>query len=690
MKKKGVKFYSILSILMSFLLLICAGWSSCNGGGSSGDDAGDMPDIAGTKVLSRPADYSFADAVGEFSENYYNLYARDILNALYYGYEESSFDERISSPKDEDLDNGFAALIGDKTYGKFVNNEQYYLYDSIRYTINKVEDIYNSEGTALTGQVVSLNLNDSWNWKVQDVAGASDAQGLYFKKLAPSGYNKNGQNVDVTFSGTWLTAFDTNISWELIPYPNFSSAYVGNAVNKTDTVIPDVVNYYSSPFYGKANEADAEPINYFQDAMEYAIYMFVLGYDYHTYDEDGKLVDGVINAADAPYFNFHITYGSDGFVSGITVDGWGNNVPITEALQIAKDRYAEIGGYVGVVEKNLEQIKRFILEKVIGENSSDVVNIARIASKDNGGGTRETLAKPDLTALEFNRNYDAIVNNIVRYACEQAPIGYSVGEDGSINKLTLSNGFSASMITEYKDNYFFANYINSNGENDDSVAFKNIDAAEYQSLVIYPGDELIGEDLSNIWLDFEYFENNDPSKKMFEDGITINVGFRYYDHIQNKVVVDKQEEMKIAYGKNGTLKDENGEDISDQSMFLIGDDEDGPNNVHIEPHSVKFRKFNNDIGGGVLNPFAPSIGLLPNISFKTSKYLSGLDRAREYYKLNDSKTLGQYGTLNEKMFAGSDGCSFIEIYFDIVKDPSVTGYSYDFKVCFRNINEFED
>ena len=42
------------------------------------------------------------------------------------------------------------------------------------------------------------------------------------------------------------------------------------------------------------------------------------------------------------------------------------------------------------------------------------------------------------------------------------------------------------------------------------------------------------------------------------------------------------------------------------------------------------------------------------------------------------------------MFAGADGCSFIEIYFDIVKDPTKTGICYDFKVCFRTIAEHED
>ena len=99
----------------------------------------------------------------------------------------------------------------------------------------------------------------------------------------------------------------------------------------------------------------------------------------------------------------------------------------------------------------------------------------------------------------------------------------------------------------------------------------------------------------------------------------------------------------------------------------------------------------------MLDPFAngseivpPVGGIIGPIQFKASKYLTGLDNARNYYKLNNSQTAGQYGTLNEAMFAGDDGCSFIEIYFDIDKDPSKSGICYDFKVCLRYVGEHED
>ena len=675
---------------MCGMFLLFAG---CTAGGGSGSGSGeDQIDVlSGTKVLSRPSDYSFAEAVGEYSEYYYNLYANEILQNLYNLFETSEYDSRIISPSENDFANGFVEVTGDNTYGNFTDNDQYYLYDSLRYTITKVDNIYdNASGTNLQGQIVYLDLDKSWDWKIKDDAVGSE---IYFSLiLDEDSYNKVNNDVEINIGGNWTDVYVANL--DETPYPNFSSSYIGDAVIKQENGegviiggVP-VVNYYKSPYYQTAIEGaeTATVNNYFQDAMEYAIYMFVLGYDYHTYDAEGNVIEGAINAEDAPYFEFDITYDANGYVSGMTVDGWGTDVPIAEALQIVKDRYAEIGGYVGVVEKNLEQLTRFIVEKVIGEDSPDEFTVEMDAYYDNNGSNIPTSTQPD--DITFNRNYYAIANNIVRYACEQAPIGYTLDAEGNVQPLSLSNGFSASIITDYVGNYFFANYdVYSDGVyiNDDSEIFANIEAAEYQSTVIYPCAELIGKTLGDLWFDFEYYELTDPTKTMLPE-LTLNVGFRYYDHLQNRIVVDEQQEMTITYGKNGTLKDENGEDISDQTLFMIGVG-DGPYNVSIEEGSVTFREFNNAIGGGVLDPFVSGTVIDPS-GIKASKYLSGTDEARSYYKLNDSQTSGQYGTLNEAKFAGE--CSFIEIYFDIVKDPTLTGVSYDFKVCLRTVTEHED
>lgn len=692
-KKKGI--YRILSFVFCAMFLLFAGCDATGGGGGGGGDS--IAVLDGTKVLSRPSGYSFAEAVGEYSENYYNLFAAKILEILYYGYEDAQFDENVL--EDKGTFDSFMSLEGENTYGKFGGNDAYYLFDSLRYTITKVDSIYADQtATTPTKQIVYLNLANSWNWTIEDEATGND---IFFKAINASNYEKTGNEVKVTMGSDWRS--DYADKWALLTtnHPNFKDSYIGAEAPKLDSTMSGVIDYYTSPYYQKVveekPEAEVTAKNFFQDALEYATYMFVLGYDYHTYDENGVLVDGAVNQAEDPYFSFKIAY-TNGYVSGMTVDavpGLGNNVAVVDALDFAKNRYQEIGGYVGIVEKNIGQITRFVLEKIIGGQSLDVVTVDMVDLVDDGnGGASQKLTQPD--DLVFNRNYNSIVNNIVRYACNEAPIGYSLADDGvTVVPLSLSNGFSASMITEYKNNYFFANYDTIVGGvhvSDDSEIFKNIDAAEYQSLVIYPGEDLIGKTLGDLWLDFEYFENNDPTKTMLDE-LNINVGFRYFDHKQNKIVVDKQEQMTIKRGKNGTLRDENNEDISDQTMFLIGEG-DGPYQVSLEEGSVEFREFNNAIGGGVLDPFVSGtdIELDPTnpSSFRASKYLSGLDDARKYYKLNDSKTSGQYGTLNEAMFAGADGCSFIEIYFDIDKDPSKSGISYDFKVCFRTVTEHQD
>ena len=676
------------------MLLICAGGAACDSNGGSGSGSGSEDVLSGTKVLSRPSGYSFSDAVGEFSEHYYNLYAAKILEYLYKGYENADFTAAVRDPGAQE---GYVALEGENTYGKFSDEkDKYYLFDSLRYTINKVESLYDTTG-AFSNQVVYLDLSDAWNWTIKDeasysVGSATHNDDVFFKTiLGSTNYKKEGTTATATFGTQWLNFYDTQFGlsqseFSTVKYPDFQDSYIGGKVSKTSMVISDIVNYYKSPYYDTEIEelAASTAKNFFQDALEYAIHMFVLGYDYHTYNEEGSVTG--INETHAPYFDFNITH-TNGYVSAMTVaavPGLGNNVSVVDALKFAKNKYKEIGGYVGVTEKNLDQITRFILEKVIGEKSSDVVTVIRESYKSDGNNGKIPMTAQ--TPLVFNRNYEALVNNIVRYTCKEAPIGATL-VDGKIERLSLSNAFPASMITEYLGNYFFGNYdtiVDGVHVNDDTELFKNIEAAEYQSLVIYPGKELVGKTLGDLWLDFEYYENNNPAKTMLDE-LYINVGFRYYDHKTGKII-DKQgeEPLKITWGKNGTLKDEHGEDISDQTMFLIGEGEDGPYQVKLEEGSVEFRTFKNP---AVLNPFANGTIIDPTV-FKASKYLSGNDNARSYYKLNNSKTAGQYGTLNEVMFEGE--CSFIEVYFDIVKDPSKDNVSYDFKVCFRTVTEHED
>lgn len=97
-------------------------------------------------------------------------------------------------------------MTGDNTYGNFTDNNQYYLYDSLRYTITKVDNIYDdASGTNLQGQIVYLDLNKSWDWKIKDNAVGSE---VYFSTIVnESNYNKESNEVDVIFSADWTEVY---------------------------------------------------------------------------------------------------------------------------------------------------------------------------------------------------------------------------------------------------------------------------------------------------------------------------------------------------------------------------------------------------------------------------------------------------------------------------------------------------
>jgi len=142
------------------MFVLFVGCEPNSGGGGGGSDEDHVAALDGTKVLSRPSGYSFADAVGEYSENYYNLYARAILNYLYSVYERNDSNEAkldaIINPDESNIQNGYIALQGN-TFSKTTPN--YYLFDSIRYTITKVETTYTDASASSHKNKINLKFD---------------------------------------------------------------------------------------------------------------------------------------------------------------------------------------------------------------------------------------------------------------------------------------------------------------------------------------------------------------------------------------------------------------------------------------------------------------------------------------------------------------------------------------------------
>lgn len=681
MKKKSK--YRFLSIIFCFMFMLFAG---CDGG--MGGIGGDSPrSLDGVKVLSKPATYSFSEAVGDYaSEYYYNLFAREILSKLYSVYEDISY--QSGSIADALLDN--LDTLNGETYENFSDeNNKFYLFDSLRYTIKSVTNTNNESGD-LVRQTIIIDTNSKWNWTIENKAGNYSN---IFEKLTEetSSYNSivtyNSTTGEIIISDTSLLDLLFEIftsSGEIDNYfPYFGQIYDSNI--KAYKEGTNITNYWSSPYYQREVEGKTDvqidAVNYFQDAFEYVTYLFVLGYDYVNVSEDGNKTP----SEDAPLFTFTTTYGADGLISGISVNGWGNTpISIGDALGRVKALYKDQGGYIGITAENKEQIKRFIQDVVLGENAYkqeyNQISIGLYENTEESGVASQPVKTGE---LKLNRNYDKIIENVIDYACGEAPIGYDStydNGDGTTGKtIGLDSPYVVSKITDYKGDYFFANYEN----NDDSQMFKYIDAAEYQSMVLYPQETELNIPLSDIWIGFEYFENPDSSKTMAES-ITINVGFRYFSSTANggqgEIVCSGEKQLEVKYGKNGEVSGEN----PDVNWVYIGysELEQGQYDIALTKDLAIKTKFNSNIGNSVINPFVSGTEITTNYA---SKLISGTDKAREYYKLNPSSSYGFYGTLDESKFsvqnAGADACDFLELYFDVVKVKGASGINYNYKVA---------
>lgn len=653
-------------------------FAGCDGG--MGGIGGDSPkSLDGVKVLSKPATYSFSEAVGDYaSEYYYNLFSREVMYNLYTVYENLSYPDKNAEKLFENID-----VNNGETYENFSDeNNKFYLFDSLRYTIKNITNT-NDENGDLVRQTIIIDTNSKWNWTIENKAGVYS--NIFEKMIITSPYNNmvtyNSTTGEIIISGrTLLELLDLA---ESTMFPSFGQIYDSNNEAKKEGT--NVTNYWSSPYYQKEIEgktdAQIDVVNYFQDAFEYVTYLFVLGYDYVNVSEDGNKTP----SEDAPLFTFTKTYGADGLISGISVNGWGNTpISIGDALGRVKALYKDQGGYIGITAENKEQIKRFVKDVVLGENAYkqeyNQISIGLYENTEESGVASQPVKTGE---LKLNRNYDKIIENVIDYACGEAPIGYdSVYDngDGTTGKtIGLDSPYVVSKITDYRGDYFFANYEN----NDDSQMFKYIDAAEYQSMVLYPQETELNIPLSDIWIGFEYFENPDSSKTMAES-ITINVGFRYFSSTANggqgEIVCSGEKQLEVKYGKNGEVSGEN----PDVNWVYIGysELEQGQYDIALTKDLSIKTKFNSNIGNSVINPFVSGTEITTNYA---SKLISGTDKAREYYKLNPSSSYGFYGTLDESKFsvqnAGADACDFLELYFDVVKVKGSSGINYNYKVA---------
>lgn len=673
---KGKKrFFAILFCLVALLF---AGCDNSIFQGNLGEDGISVVAMDGAKVLSKKSGYDFEAATGKYSVNYYNLFAATITNGLYTIYENPSniylennelLKENVI--KNLDMDGATYDVNGlDSSLG----SDQYYLYDTLRYTITQVL-------TSSSGQKLTLDLNSAWNWTIYPNAKGSDEnKGVFFANIASGvSFDENWSGIkEIQVSGNdWTNLYQTFVT----NVPSFPEVYTGESVAGDEQ---DVIDYWNSPFYeprGGANAAVLTQANYFQDALEYATYMIAMKY---------TLTDN------PDFFDFQVVYNTSsgtagyGMVTDILVGGWEDEkISVSKpqngqdaALQRAKDLYQENGTYVGITEQNKEEIANFIKQKVIGPNAMEKQKFTVQFLLDNGTNTPQVQ-----TSKTFNRNYDAIVKNVIDYACSQAPIAEKDGGDGYV---TLDDYYLVSEITDYQGNRFFPDY-GETGHEDSNNLFRDIEAREYQSLVIYPTVENIGQYINDLWLVFEYWDDpndaQDTSGRKRLSEIVIDVGFRYFDS---------------TAGGNGSYTMSQTVQVTLKNEQFPYDDTAADYTQNYDNHEVEFSDtgtgsdaafgtvpinmaFKKDIGDGIINPFASINSDIATVAGDGKSATMPINsRNADYFAVVNSPNGGSFSVLNaEEKFAGANGCDFIEVYFDVHKTTQ-KNVNYNFKVAISN------
>ena len=660
------KNHKILTIFLWLVMFFIAG---CGDGGFGAGTEGSPVNLDGVKVMRKPAEYSISEIVGEEnSEYFYNLFSKYMMQFLYMTYSygiETTTEYRDDIILDTNLEEVF--------FGNS-NNDKFFYYDSIRYSIESIEV------NEVDGQLeIVLNTDSAWNF------GFDNYYSLESASEYPTLAIVNGNDIlDVEYIEEANGKLKIIASYFQIENAygtpgDYSSFYFGE-----DFVENNITMFGMSPYYQQYVLGEEVSVyNSYQDALEYVTYLFVLGYDY--IDENGAQTE------DADYFNLQISHTLIDTEAGrlnvpeITVARTPNgevNATISEALDEIKARYDTLGTYIGLTDENKEQIVRFILDYVIGLDGETGDYDFDLTFLIDGGGNTPVVDSTRTRRVSINRDYQNVVTNIVNVACSQVRIGGSQSE----GEVFIDTAYPISEVVDYKNDYFFTQWYDENGNTSDENILGHVESAEYQAMCLILPEADVGSNLTDVALCFEYFDDgqNPDSELVYDEanGLTINVGINYYDSTSGEIVTSTAQK-RVKYGRLMADADyHEGIDPDIRNVyFTTGDDVISTNPdkcvfKQIEPIPLNMQ-FNNNIDDGVLN--AELNGEKVN-DYEYVMKIDGSSQVRKYYQMNESSSYGQYATFNPSMFEGET--DYVEIFFDVVRDKDALALNknYNFKV----------
>ncbi len=578
----------------------------------------------GTKVLYRPEHYDYDGAVGEGNEEYFGQFAFVILDALTRTYGTTSLTDYLSQQQ-LDLD-------------YYNNTSQKYYYDSIRYNLYSQEEYntkiiyeedvngsityngkkYSEKWSESDFATISINTENAWNWTFGVIAN-------------PNGYIINEEN---NILGTLTPSInDITTSTRLIQNSYYIDGNSNDYFNNLSIHYTQNQTQYILSYLGTESQQETENYSDYVKALEYVIYCI-------TMDLTPANIDVTINADGTP--NVKI----------------GNFADVDSALTYIKEVFDKIGTYVGVSTAKAERIKEYILTNVIGANAlnNDSVSITKydtVKVYQNSDGTQHTeivgstISEPP---LPIHRDYEGVLNNIFDAIYKDVHIG-SESDD------TINNRYPASEIIDYYGNNFF---ISADKE------FANIKPLEYQSAVLMFSEDVT---IDNLMLHFKYDagldgdDNYDPNAS-----ITINVYVNFYDHSEKRYYEKLVKETIVV--KDGPFDFGN----ENNTMCLFGI-------APVRGDGIEIEAFEPEIGNGVMKTMEYD-GLT---SISDPIRLIGTTQLKNYYQIVEPKesTLDQnvyysYGILNPLQFAGTDGCDYLEIAYEVIKTTGDVDTNYKF------------
>lgn len=663
--------------------------------------------LYGTKILYRPESYDFDGNSGGTEEqpnDYYGQYAWQILRRLELIYGVSDRDQSL-------IETGML-------YGYYTFNDETlpYLYDSIRYQVDERQNVTSSiaitenDGqlsfsTASTNSVIlSANLDNDWNWSFAIDSDDNTQRPYLYENVEGSILEDEVNRITTLFDASYIES-------------NLSAYYSDEQVVKNY-----LTTYVGANKDGASNAFDYDNYSDYVKALEYAIYRYAIDLEPGTVkvDSSRSTVTNEDGTTTTKYYTVQIIETQNGIQTTYSVD---------EALERAQADFNELGGFVGISERNRRNLSNWILNNVIGSQAmendevtiwDDVVQVSY--NKETGyvknldelnaflsanGYQGEEVTEDDVTISAtssqktVDRDYAYTVANMVELVCNDVSIGNNGEEGGNVN---VDDRYLASEIKEYWGPSFV-----SGGDEDPFPYYEDfstvtagapvIQPLEYQNVLFMFNTTV---NVTAITLTFQYDADldgygtatgNDIDENRY---LTIEVSLNFYDHetdtlttVGSQMVNVPDGKMQDPWGSDAITEAErryaqqHGTSITFSQTASFGVDEPI---LGLASRDLIVGPFNTEIGNGILMTDVGRNDYRGNpLVSKTPLTLTGNSRVKDYYSIieptDEQIANGETyltGQLNSEMFAGNDGCDYLEVVYRVIKRVGDTETNYKF------------